>query len=97
MEECPYLHTPSLLREERERLRRQWDSPKMPLDKSTRVPPPPGRPVMPRISAIDDEVEQDEEEFHESGDFNLIAEFMRVGYTNQYWRAAHREAAWCIR
>ena len=47
---------------------------------------------MPRISAIEDEAEQEEEEFHESGDFNLIAEFMRVGDTNQYWRAAHREA-----
>ena len=64
----------------------------MPLEKSARVLPPPGRPVMPRINAIQDEGEQEEEEFHESEDFHLIAEFMRVGETNQYWRAAHREA-----
>ena len=47
---------------------------------------------MPRINAIEDGADPEEEDFQESGDFRLIAEFLRVGDTNQYWRAAHREA-----
>ena len=47
---------------------------------------------MPRVNAIEDEEDLEEEHLRESEDFGLIAEFLRVGDTNKYWKAAHKEA-----
>ena len=48
---------------------------------------------IPLINTMEDEGDgEEEEDFEGSGDFGLIAEFTRVGETNRYWKAAHREA-----
>ena len=46
---------------------------------------------MPRVNVIEDEADPEEESYRESEDFGLIAEFLRVGETNKYWKAAHKE------
>ena len=82
--DCKYLHTPSLLRAEQERLRKQWEQPRPRMNVNTTVQPPPGKPPAPYIHRIEDEVEAEE--------FGLVEGFMRVDKTNQFWRASHREA-----
>ena len=83
---CPYLHTPQLVREEREKIKNLWDNPRHQFKRDVRPPPgpPPGR-AKDAVSAIQSD-EQEEE------DLSMVHSFMQVEKTNPYWRAAHREA-----
>ena len=90
---CQYNHSPQLMREEREKIRKLWDAPR-PFNASTRVRPPPNKPPndLKAVNLIQQQKDRDSEDDQPEENFNVIEGLMRVYQTNQYWKAANKEA-----
>ena len=93
--QCPYVHSMTLIREERDKIMSHWQLPRPVRELRTR-PPPPGRPpdglkavnlLQPDKILTDDEEDQEESQLHQ------VEALMRVSDLSPYWKAAHAKAS----